>query len=107
MQSKTCTFAELFPDLVDSSGEPLLTMEDLKTAKTLAQQFELATRKKKSVRFVKKRLKKISKFGFPVFQPEFMNIISFPDSSKSSYILLIINHPVLQNVVNLLNLIQP
>ena len=46
MQSKTCTFAELFPDLVDSSGEPLLTMEDLQTAKKLAQQFELASRKK-------------------------------------------------------------
>ena len=48
MQSKTCTFAELFPDLVDSSGEPLLTMEDLETAKTLAQQFELASRKRKN-----------------------------------------------------------
>ena len=47
MQNKTCTFAELFPDLVDSSGEPLLTMEDLETAKTLAQQFELASRKRK------------------------------------------------------------
>ena len=48
MQSKTCTFAELFPDLVDSSGEPLLTIEDLETAKTLAQQFELASRKRKN-----------------------------------------------------------
>ena len=47
MQSKTCTFAELFPEMVDSSGEPLLTMEDLETAKTLAQQFELASRKRK------------------------------------------------------------
>ena len=47
MQSKTCTFAELFPDLVDSSGEPLLTMEDLETAKTLAQQFDLRLGKEK------------------------------------------------------------
>ena len=47
MQSKTCAFAELFPDLVNSSEEPLLTMEDLKTAKTLPQQFELASRKRK------------------------------------------------------------
>ena len=54
MQGKTSTFAKLFPDLVDSSEEPLLTMEDLETAKTLARQFELASRKKKSVRFVKK-----------------------------------------------------
>ena len=48
MQNKTCTFAELFPDLVDSSGQPLITMEDLETAKTLAQQFELASRKRKN-----------------------------------------------------------
>ena len=32
------------PNLVDSLGEPLLTMEDLETAKALAQQFELVSR---------------------------------------------------------------
>ena len=46
MQNKTRTFADLFPDLVESSGEPLLTKEDLETAKTLVQQFELASRKR-------------------------------------------------------------
>ena len=107
MQSKTCTFAELFPDLVDSSGEPLITMADLETAKTLAQQFELASRKRKNPSNSLKRLKEFSKFGFHVVQPEFIKLFFLPDSSTSSYILLIINHPVLQNVVNLLNLIQP
>ena len=48
MEIKTCTFAELFLDLVDSSGQPLITMEDLETAETLAQQFELASRKRKN-----------------------------------------------------------
>ena len=106
MQSKTCTLAELFPDLVDSSGEPLLTMEDLETAKTLAQQFELASRKRKNPSDSWKRLKEFKNFGFHV-QPEIMKILFFPGFSTLSYKLLIINHPVLQNVVNLLNLIQP
>ena len=64
MQSKFCTFAELFPDLVDSSGEPLITMEDLETAKKLAQQFELASRKRKIRQSREKKVKSVFKVWF-------------------------------------------
>ena len=93
MQSKTCTFAELFPDLVDSSGEALLTMEDLKTAKTLAQQFELASRKLKNRQIREKKVERVFKVWFSclsarnhenIFPSRFFEIIIHTTHHQSS-----------------------